>query len=265
MGFSPTHPQNAAGWRIEPPVSLPRAATASPAATAAAEPPQFIRSINRDAPIKSGPITIRRAAAQGGNILIDAAIDSQLLPLPPAAEREPTIQALQTLAEASWCEHPQFPALNQTRSLTIRYAISGETAPIKLTIPAGRCAQIKNSQSPTEQEEEGQIAALTLLIPGMNQRLPLTEDKLTLQRVRFDHTARTMHKHLTLNDPELAKQPAAQIRTKLQAEARALVCDDPLLAQSNRYYPTTHHFTLPGQSETFEATVAKNSCAGNAK
>ena len=245
--------------------ALPLAAQAKQPARQAAGLPQFIRSINRDAPIKSGPITIRRATAQGGNILIDAAIDSQLLPLPPAAEREPTIQALQTLAEASWCEHPQFPALNPTRGLTIRYTVSGETDPINITVPAGRCAQIQSSQSPAEQEENGQTAALILLIPGMNQRLPLTDGNLTLQRVRFDHAELTMHKYLTLNDPELAKQPAAQIRAKLQAEARALVCDDPLLARSNRYYPTTHHFTLPGQAETFEATVAKNSCAGNAK
>lgn len=245
--------------------ALPLAAQAKQPARQTAGLPQFIRSINRDAPIKSGPITIRRATAQGGNILIDAAIDSQLLPLPPNAERAPTVQALQVLAEAAWCRHPQFPALNPTRGLTIRYTVSGEPTLININIPAGRCAQIKNSQSPTEQEEEGQIAALTLLIPGMNQRLPLTEDNLTLRRVRFDHAERTMHKYLTLNDPNLAKQPAAQIRTKLQAEARTLVCDDPLLARSNRYYPTTHHFTLPGQAETFEATVAKNSCAGNAK
>ena len=245
--------------------ALPLAAQAKQPARQAAGLPQFIRSVNRDAPIKSGPFTIRRAAAQGGNILIDTAINSQLLPLPPAAERESTVQALQVLAEAAWCRHPQFPALNPTHGLTIRYTVSGEPTPINLTIPAGRCAQIQSSQSPAQQEENGQIAALILLIPGMNQRLPLTEDKLTLQRVRFDHTARTMHKYLTLNDPELAKQPAAQIRTKLQAEARTLVCDDPLLAQSNRYYPTTHHFTLPGQPDTFEATVTKNSCTENAK
>src|SRR5436305_11384955 len=35
----PTTPQKLAGWRIEPPVSVPRATGASPAATAAAEPP----------------------------------------------------------------------------------------------------------------------------------------------------------------------------------------------------------------------------------
>src|SRR5438046_1638748 len=35
----PTTPQNAAGWRIEPPVSEPSVATAILAATAAAEPP----------------------------------------------------------------------------------------------------------------------------------------------------------------------------------------------------------------------------------
>src|ERR1700733_4150302 len=39
VGISPGTPQNDAGWRIEPPVSVPSAATASPAATAAAEPP----------------------------------------------------------------------------------------------------------------------------------------------------------------------------------------------------------------------------------
>ena len=32
-------PQNAAGWRIDPPVSVPVAAGTRPAATAAAEPP----------------------------------------------------------------------------------------------------------------------------------------------------------------------------------------------------------------------------------
>src|SRR5512136_2291426 len=35
----PTTPQNAAGWRIEPPVSVPRVPAHRDAATAAAEPP----------------------------------------------------------------------------------------------------------------------------------------------------------------------------------------------------------------------------------
>ena len=35
----PTMPVNAAGWRIEPPVSVPVAPSARCAATAAAEPP----------------------------------------------------------------------------------------------------------------------------------------------------------------------------------------------------------------------------------
>src|SRR5437764_9615745 len=39
VGFSPTTPQNAAGWRIEPPVSVPSEPAANPAATAAAGPP----------------------------------------------------------------------------------------------------------------------------------------------------------------------------------------------------------------------------------
>ncbi len=39
VGFRPTMPQNAAGWRIEPPVSVPSAQGARPPATAAAEPP----------------------------------------------------------------------------------------------------------------------------------------------------------------------------------------------------------------------------------
>src|SRR5262245_13489984 len=38
-GFSPTRPQNDAGIRIEPPMSLAWAAGTSPDATAAAEPP----------------------------------------------------------------------------------------------------------------------------------------------------------------------------------------------------------------------------------
>ena len=39
VGLMPVMPQKAAGWRIEPPVSVPVAAGVRPAATAAAEPP----------------------------------------------------------------------------------------------------------------------------------------------------------------------------------------------------------------------------------
>src|SRR5580765_388597 len=39
VGFNPTTPHNDAGCRTLPPVSVPRANTASPAATEAAEPP----------------------------------------------------------------------------------------------------------------------------------------------------------------------------------------------------------------------------------
>ena len=40
VGFRPTTPQRAAGWRIDPPVSEPRLIGARSAATAAAEPPE---------------------------------------------------------------------------------------------------------------------------------------------------------------------------------------------------------------------------------
>ena len=40
VGFKPVRPVSAAGWRIDPPVSVPVAAGASRAATAAAEPPE---------------------------------------------------------------------------------------------------------------------------------------------------------------------------------------------------------------------------------
>ena len=39
VGLTPTVPVTCAGWRIEPPVSLPSASGASKAATDAAEPP----------------------------------------------------------------------------------------------------------------------------------------------------------------------------------------------------------------------------------
>jgi len=41
VGFKPTTPHNAAGWRMEPPVSVPSDTGISPAATAAAEPPEL--------------------------------------------------------------------------------------------------------------------------------------------------------------------------------------------------------------------------------
>ena len=39
MGLTPTMPHTAAGWRIEPPVSVPMPSGTSNPATAAAEPP----------------------------------------------------------------------------------------------------------------------------------------------------------------------------------------------------------------------------------
>src|ERR1700722_15959279 len=39
VGLTPTTPHSAAGWRMEPPVSLPSATDEKPAATAAALPP----------------------------------------------------------------------------------------------------------------------------------------------------------------------------------------------------------------------------------
>src|SRR6185436_12412409 len=39
VGFTPTTPHSAAGWRIDPPVSEPSPSGAYPAATAAADPP----------------------------------------------------------------------------------------------------------------------------------------------------------------------------------------------------------------------------------
>src|SRR3954447_2144597 len=41
VGLRPTMPHSAAGWRIEPPVSVPIDHGARPAATAAAEPPEL--------------------------------------------------------------------------------------------------------------------------------------------------------------------------------------------------------------------------------
>src|SRR5207253_5276748 len=40
VGLMPTHPTRAAGWRIDPPVSVPSAPGTKRAATAAADPPE---------------------------------------------------------------------------------------------------------------------------------------------------------------------------------------------------------------------------------
>src|SRR6185436_3836924 len=56
VGFNPTIPQNAAGSRTEPPVSVPIAAKHMPVATAAAEPPEeppAMRSVSHG--LRTGP------------------------------------------------------------------------------------------------------------------------------------------------------------------------------------------------------------------
>src|SRR3954464_14288043 len=62
----PTIPHSDAGWRIEPPVSVPIAQGARPAATAAAEPPlepPGTRSVSHGLPPGPGPAPPPRARA----------------------------------------------------------------------------------------------------------------------------------------------------------------------------------------------------------
>ncbi len=239
---------------------LTQAKTPNQAPAAQEQTAKLIREINQAAPIQSDIITIQRASQSNGHILIQASLDSKQLPLPSSeTQLAPIRQALQTLTEAAWCSRTDFQQINPHTPLTTQYR-SGSAQTLTITLPAGHCAQIQSSQNPEQQAENTQIASLTLLLPGINQRLPLSDGNLTLQRISFDHPTRTQHKYLTLNDPNLAKQTPAAIQTHIQNEARSLECEDPLLAQNNRYYGTTHHFTLPGHPDTFQATVPKNSC-----
>src|SRR5215831_16123279 len=89
VGLIPTVPVIAAGWRIEPPVSVPVAPRQRPAATAAAEPPE-------DPPGTSGRLDPwrRQGLTTGPKRLIsfeDPIANSSLLSLPsitaPASHR----------------------------------------------------------------------------------------------------------------------------------------------------------------------------------
>src|SRR5207244_3854786 len=63
----PTMPHSAAGWRIEPPVSVPSAQGASPAATAAALPPEEPPGTrSRSHGLRTGPY----AAERGGRAVL---------------------------------------------------------------------------------------------------------------------------------------------------------------------------------------------------
>src|SRR6266508_4991557 len=80
VGFMPTVPVKAAGWRIEPPVSVPVAPRQSRAATAAAEPPE-------DPPGTSGTFELFRRHGDATGPKHDVSFDepmanSSLLVLP---------------------------------------------------------------------------------------------------------------------------------------------------------------------------------------
>src|SRR6185437_7118627 len=79
--FRPAIPQQAAGIRTEPPVSVPRATSASPAATATAEPledPPGRRHHRRVSGGRARLLRDRLAAGRGGQALdVDAVLDRQ--------------------------------------------------------------------------------------------------------------------------------------------------------------------------------------------
>src|SRR6516225_6363307 len=80
VGLMPTMPLKAAGWRIEPPVSVPSAPTHSMAATAAAEPPE-------EPPGTKGAFDPRRRQGETAGPKIEVSFDepmanSSLLHLP---------------------------------------------------------------------------------------------------------------------------------------------------------------------------------------
>src|SRR5438128_1717238 len=84
VGFRPTTPHSDAGWRTEPPVSVPRAHTTSPAATAAAEPPEDPPGTrSRSHGFRTGPNAVvspdRRAAARSWPDRSQSSVTSGLL------------------------------------------------------------------------------------------------------------------------------------------------------------------------------------------
>ena len=70
----PTMPQRAAGWRMEPPVSLPSAQSASPAATAAAEPPLLPPGTVREVPRVARDVVRRVLGARAHGELVEVGL-----------------------------------------------------------------------------------------------------------------------------------------------------------------------------------------------
>ena len=79
----PVMPQKAAGWRIEPPVSVPVAAGASMAATAAAEPPDEPPGTKACVPgvLHSAVVAVLVGRAHGELIHVGFAQDDRPAPL----------------------------------------------------------------------------------------------------------------------------------------------------------------------------------------
>src|ERR1051325_1311295 len=90
VGFNPTMPQQAAGPRIEPPVSVPVAPGQRNAATAAPEPPL-------DPPGERSSAHGLRVGPYHGLFVVDPAANSWVLSLPrstaPASFRRRTVSA----------------------------------------------------------------------------------------------------------------------------------------------------------------------------
>src|SRR5512143_3362677 len=149
VGFMPTTPQREAGWRIEPPVSVPTPAKHRPAATAAAVPPEDPpgilsgaqglrdgpnREVSVEDPIANSSMFCfpRRTAPEAAIFSVTAASyggrKPERIPLPQVV-RIPRVQKMSFRPTGTPCSGPRVSPLAwaSSRAKASRIAFSGRT------------------------------------------------------------------------------------------------------------------------------------------
>ncbi len=233
----------------------------------AAERQQLLQKIatevNQELPYTShdGSISVYKISVDNLQISYDAKVDLDKMTIPPTIRSPEAIRGiLQPSPAELFCRTPDMVSLNKQISFLARFHVKGWQQPISVTMPRGHCAAYRN-KTREELAADSVAAMFAIMLPHLNQSLPIQSGDATLERVTFDSKARVMHQYITHNGANLAALSPSAIRRQLQQQASLNICNNPSSMRMNRYFATTAHTTLPNHPTPFTITIPKGHCA----
>ncbi|WP_156503495.1 MULTISPECIES: hypothetical protein [Eikenella] len=203
---------------------------------------------------------MNKASLEGDKFIFDATFDDILAQ--PGIDTAVLEKLLQSGTPNFVCGDPEIIKINNQVDIVYRYRLVSQPKVITSIIPKTQCATQYRHALRSSDIREMRIDAAIAAVETISKELPSKiGDYLTLDRISFNRPTRTMHRYLTLSDPQLATQSIDAIREHYQQIESNGMCEHGISANSNRYYNVEEHFTLADRGATFKVIIHQGFCA----